>query len=68
LTAALSSTSQGAKGVVSVDYRLTGRKMVLRPSMIKYEAAHFHMVEIAQTFDKPGPFYLNRPLIMVLEG
>ena len=56
------------KGMVSVDYRQTGRELVLRPSMIKFQAPKWSEIEIARAFDRPSPFYLNRPLIMVLEG
>jgi len=56
------------KGMVSVDHRQTGRKLVLRPSMIKFQAPKWLEIEIVQAFDRPSPFCLNRPLIMVLEG
>ena len=56
------------KGMVSVDYRQTGRELVLRPSMIKFQALEWPEIEIVRQFDHPSPFYLNRPLIMVLEG
>ena len=59
---------QGSKGVVSVNYRLSGRIVVLRPSMIKFSAPASRDLEIARSFYRPGPFYLNRPLIMVLEA
>lgn len=54
--------------MVSVDYRQRGRELVLRPSMIKFEAPEWSEIEIARAFDRPSPFYLNRPLIMVLEA
>jgi RNA-dependent RNA polymerase len=53
---------------VSVDHRQSGRELVLRPSMIKFQAPEWSEIEIARAFDRPSPFYLNRPLIMVLEG
>ena len=56
------------KGMVSVDYRQTGRQLVLRPSMIKFRAPKWSDIEIVRAFDRPGPFCLNRPLIMILEG
>ncbi|KAJ3488452.1 hypothetical protein NLI96_g2800 [Meripilus lineatus] len=59
---------QGSKGMLSVDHRLSGRAICLRPSMIKFEAPHSLDVEIVRAFDKPGLFYLNRYLIMILEG
>ena len=54
--------------MVSVDYRQRGRELVLRPSMIKFQAPEWSEIEIARAFDRPSPFYLNRPLIMVLEA
>ena len=56
------------KGMVSVDYRQSGRELVLRPSMVKFDAPTWSEIEIARAFDRPSPFYLNRPLIMVLEA
>jgi len=58
----------GAKGMLSVDHKLSGDIVILRPSMIKFEAPHSTDVEIAQSFVRPSKYYLNRPLIMVLEG
>ncbi|KAH9898493.1 RdRP-domain-containing protein [Cubamyces lactineus] len=59
---------QGSKGMVSVDHTLAGRSILLRPSMVKFEAPDSLTIEIARAFDKPGIYYLNRPLIMLLEG
>ncbi|KAL1732044.1 RNA dependent RNA polymerase-domain-containing protein [Schizophyllum commune] len=58
----------GSKGMLSVDYKLRGRAVCLRPSMIKFEAPDSLNLEIARAFDRPGKYYLNRPLIMLLEG
>ncbi|KAI9462500.1 RdRP-domain-containing protein [Lactarius psammicola] len=58
----------GAKGMLSVDHRLPGDVVVLRRSMIKFEAPHSTDVEIARAFVRPSKYYLNRPLIMLLEG
>ncbi|KAJ6519524.1 RNA-directed RNA polymerase 2 [Mycena sanguinolenta] len=58
----------GCKGMLSVDYLLKGHVMSIRPSMVKFTADHSTTIEIARAFDKPGPYYLNRPLIMLLEG
>jgi RNA-dependent RNA polymerase len=58
----------GAKGMLSVDPKLAGDVVVLRHSMIKFDAPHSTDVEIAQAFVRPSKYYLNRPLIMVLEG
>ncbi|KLO16989.1 RdRP-domain-containing protein [Schizopora paradoxa] len=59
---------QGCKGVVCVDHTLEGRKLVLRPSMTKFEAYNTNDIEIASYFAKPSKLFLNRPLIMLLEG
>ncbi|EAU92881.1 RNA-directed RNA polymerase 2 [Coprinopsis cinerea okayama7 len=58
----------GSKGMLSVDYRLQGSTIYLRPSMIKFEAPNSRAIEIARSFDRPTPYFLNRPLITLLEG
>ncbi|KAI0053305.1 RdRP-domain-containing protein [Auriscalpium vulgare] len=58
----------GSKGVLSVDHTLKGRAINLRKSMIKFEAPNSLNVEIAQAFVRPSKYYLNRPLIMILEN
>ncbi|TFY68358.1 hypothetical protein EVJ58_g1048 [Rhodofomes roseus] len=58
----------GSKGMLSVDYKLQGRVIGLRPSMVKFDAPDSLSIEIARAFDRPGKYYLNRPLIMLLEG
>lgn len=58
----------GSKGMLSVDHKLRGNAICLRPSMIKFEAPQTTNIEIARAFDRPGLYYLNRPLIMLLEG
>lgn len=58
---------QGSKGMLSVDYTLPGRTIIIRPSMIKFEAPQSREIEVARAFNKPCPYYLNRPLIMLLE-
>ncbi|EKM60969.1 uncharacterized protein PHACADRAFT_168316 [Phanerochaete carnosa HHB-10118-sp] len=64
---ALQIRFQGSKGMLSVDHTLSGRAICLRPSMIKFEALNSNQIEVARAFNRPGPFYLNRPLIMILE-
>ncbi|VDC02938.1 unnamed protein product [Peniophora sp. CBMAI 1063] len=59
---------QGSKGMLSVDHKLRGAVIVLRPSMKKFDAPDEPYVEIARAFDGPNAYFLNRPLIMVLEG
>ena len=65
---ALQVRFMGSKGMLSVDHKLSGRAVCLRPSMIKFEAPESRQLEIAKVFDKPGKYYLNRPLIMILEA
>ncbi|KAI0348632.1 RdRP-domain-containing protein [Trametopsis cervina] len=65
---ALQVRFMGSKGMLSVDHLLSGRAICLRPSMIKFEAPESRNIEIARAFYKPGPFYLNRPFIMILEA
>ncbi|PCH36046.1 hypothetical protein WOLCODRAFT_91813 [Wolfiporia cocos MD-104 SS10] len=45
-----------------------GRAIGIRPSMLKFDAPNSLEIEIARAFDRPGKYYLNRPLIMLLEG
>ncbi len=59
---------QGCKGMVSIDHTLEGRKLVLRPSMTKFDAYNTNDIGIASYFAKPSKLFLNRPLIMLLEG
>ena len=54
--------------MLSVDYKLEGRAICYRQSMSKFEAPESLAVEIARAFDRPSPYYLNRPLITVLSG
>jgi RNA-dependent RNA polymerase len=54
--------------MLTVDHAIKGDVVCLRPSMIKFDAPDSNIVEIAQAFDRASPYYLNRPLIMLLEG
>ncbi|KAI0093951.1 RdRP-domain-containing protein [Irpex rosettiformis] len=58
---------RGSKGMLSVDYRLPGIQICLRQSMVKFETQNSMQVEIVAAFTSPGKFYLNRPLVMMLE-
>lgn len=58
---------KGMKGVLSIDHTLPGKMLCYRPSMFKFAAPESNTLEIAKAFHKPGRFYLNRPLIMLLE-
>lgn len=57
----------GSKGMLSVDHTLLGRAICLRASMIKFDSPQSREIEVARAFDKPGGYWLNRPLIMLLE-
>ncbi|KKY15588.1 putative rna-dependent rna polymerase [Diplodia seriata] len=57
----------GAKGVVSLDSRLPGEQLVLRPSMVKFHGAGTWNIEICGANFKPLPMYLNRQFIKILE-
>lgn len=56
----------GAKGMLSLDMRLPGRQILLRPSMIKFESEEKINLEICDTA-KAMPLYLNRQMIKILE-
>ena len=59
----------GSKGMLSVDYALHGSIICLRPSMVKFLTPEtVRDIEVARAFDRPTAYYLNRPLIMLLEG
>ncbi|KAL9130783.1 MAG: hypothetical protein Q9217_001131 [Psora testacea] len=58
---------QGAKGVISLDTRLQGEALCLRPSMIKFKGSTATNLEICDAANKPLPLYLNRQLIKILE-
>jgi RNA-dependent RNA polymerase len=57
----------GSKGMLSVDYKLQGRVLCIRPSMTKFDSPSL-AIEIAKSFEKPTKMVLNRPMIMLLEG
>lgn len=60
---------EGSKGMISVDYRLNGSNTLsLRDSMIKFDAPESNEIEVSRAVDQPTPYYLNRFLIMILEG
>ena len=60
-------TLTGAKGMLSLDNTLVGDKVVLRPSMIKFEGADTESLEICEGALKPLPVYLNRQFVKILE-
>lgn len=53
--------------MISLDSRLEGNQLVLRPSMIKFEASNKTDIEICEGAWKPLPLYLNRQFIKILE-
>ncbi|CAK7203059.1 hypothetical protein SEUCBS139899_005788 [Sporothrix eucalyptigena] len=57
----------GAKGMLSIDTRLPGRQINLRPSMIKFKSDERTNLEICDMATQPIPLYLNRQLIKILE-
>jgi len=60
---------QGSKGMISIDHTLNGSNVLsLRRSMIKFDAPSSTEIEISRAIDQPTTYYLNRPLIMILEG
>lgn len=61
------STLCVSAGMLSVDYSLKGNVICIRPSIEKFQDPNSHTIDIARAFDKPGPYFLNRPLIMILE-
>jgi hypothetical protein len=58
--------------MLSVDYKLKGKVIAIRPSMIEFEVPETKdkttEIEIARAILAPTPYHLNRPLIMLLEG
>ena len=57
----------GAKGMISLDHRLEGDALVLRPSMIKFDGSTSTDIEICDAPYNPLPMYLNRQFIKILE-
>jgi hypothetical protein len=57
---------RGAKGMISLDTRLKGEVLCIRPSMIKFPSPPTDL-EICGEATRPLPLYLNRQLIKILE-
>ncbi|KAL8748834.1 MAG: hypothetical protein Q9184_007063, partial [Pyrenodesmia sp. 2 TL-2023] len=57
----------GAKGVISLDNRLEGDVLRLRPSMVKYRGSKDSNIEICGVASRMLPLVLNRQLIKILE-
>ncbi|CZR68497.1 related to RNA-directed RNA polymerase [Phialocephala subalpina] len=58
---------QGAKGMISLDSRLEGECILLRPSMIKFEGSTSLDIELCGSSVRPLPMYLNRQVIKIME-
>ena len=58
---------KGAKGMLSLDSRLSGEQVFLRPSMIKFEGYGSMDIEICGASYKPLPMFLNRQTIKIME-
>ncbi|KAI7964060.1 hypothetical protein MJO29_004487 [Puccinia striiformis f. sp. tritici] len=56
----------GYKGMLSIDPTLPGEIVRLRPLMSKFDADSYTL-DIASSFRRPLPSFLNRPLIKILE-
>ncbi|KAJ3404630.1 hypothetical protein HDU80_002570 [Chytriomyces hyalinus] len=57
----------GAKGMVSVDPSLPGRRMNIRQSMIKFETKTSSVIEVADYSSVARDAYFNRQIILILE-
>jgi len=53
--------------MISLDSRLQGDALVLRPSMIKFQGSNNTDIEICEAAWKPLPLFLNRQFIKILE-
>lgn len=53
--------------MLSVNPRLTGAVMIVRPSMVKFPSENTENLEICDTANKPIPLVLNRQMIKILE-
>jgi len=58
---------QGAKGVVSLDTRLEGQRLLLRSNMMKFVGSNSWDLEICGAAYRPLPMVLNRQFIKILE-
>lgn len=58
---------QGAKGMISLDTRLEGDCVLLRPSMIKFKGSTSMDIELCGSSLRPLPMYPNRQVIKILE-
>ena len=59
---------QGAKGILVLNADLKGDQILLRPSQQKFPGSSDLTLEIVEGGFRPLPMFLNKQLIMVLEG
>ncbi|PPJ51825.1 hypothetical protein CBER1_09772 [Cercospora berteroae] len=64
---ALQIRFQGAKGMVALDTRLRGKRLMLRDNMTKYVTESVWDFEICGAAFRPLPMILNRQFIKILE-
>lgn len=66
---ALQIRFQGSKGMVALDPRLNGRRLMIRPNMKKFEVpkSETSNLEICGAAFKPLPMVLNRQFIKIFE-
>jgi hypothetical protein len=57
----------GAKGMLTLDTRLNGSKIFLRPSMTKFQSDDVHHLELCDMASKPIELVLNRQMIKILK-
>lgn len=57
----------GSKGMLSVDYKLKGNVICVRPSMRKF-ATITNTIEVVECFERPRNVSLNRPLVMLVRS
>lgn len=58
---------EGAKGMLSLDTRLTGNTINVRPSMVKFTGSRAPDLELCGVARRPLPMYLNRQIIKIME-
>jgi RNA dependent RNA polymerase len=57
----------GAKGMLSMDNRLQGHKICVRPSMVKFSGNDKSYLELCDIASTPIPLFFNRQIIKILE-
>lgn len=57
----------GAKGMISLDSRIKGHELFLRPSMVKFSGSDSTDIELCGAAYHPLPMFLNRQTIKIME-